>query len=219
MNIRNEIINGINYLVDDNGNRASIEYWGSEDAARESLLSLTECTDCLNCSHCSDCSGCSDCSDCLNCSGCFDCYRCSDCSGCYGCYRCADCFGCSRCFDLKNASPEGSEPCSLIANAPKIENIHQAVYEAASAPGALNMRHWHSCETTHCRAGWVVHLAGEAGYALEKRTSTLFAAMQIYRASGYEISPCRFFDSSEDALEDMRKLAEEEAAINSMRRG
>ncbi len=66
----------------------------------------------------------------------------------------------------------------------------------------------HSCETTHCRAGWVVHLAGEAGYELEKETSWLFAAQQIYKASGYQISPCRFYDSNADAMADMKRLAE-----------
>jgi len=70
------------------------------------------------------------------------------------------------------------------------------------------MGNWHSCETTHCRAGWVVHLAGDAGYALEKQTSPLFAAQQIYNASGYLISPVRFFDGEEKALENMKRLAE-----------
>ena len=70
------------------------------------------------------------------------------------------------------------------------------------------MGNWHSCDTTHCRAGWVVHLAGKPGYALEKRTSPIFAAMQIYKASGYEISPVRFFDGNKNALEDMKRLAE-----------
>ena len=69
------------------------------------------------------------------------------------------------------------------------------------------MNDWHTCDTKHCRAGWVVHLAGDAGYALEKQTSTLFAAMQIYKASGYKISPCRFFDSNDDAMADMKRLA------------
>ena len=55
-------------------------------------------------------------------------------------------------------------------------------------------------------------MAGEAGLSLEKATSPLFAAQQIYRASGYNISPCRFFDSDDEALADMRRLAEEEAA-------
>jgi hypothetical protein len=54
----------------------------------------------------------------------------------------------------------------------------------------------------------VVVLAGKKGKELESKTSTLFAAMQIYRSSGYPISPCRFFDSKDKALEDMRKLAE-----------
>jgi len=54
---------------------------------------------------------------------------------------------------------------------PKIENIHQAVFTAASTDGALDMGSVHQCQTTHCRAGWVVHLAGEAGYALEPDNS------------------------------------------------
>jgi hypothetical protein len=84
------------------------------------------------------------------------------------------------------------------------------VYAAASGEGNLDMSDWHSCETTHCRAGWVVHLAGKEGYALEEETSTLFAAQQIYKASGYEISPVRFYDTNEDAMSDMKRLAEVE---------
>jgi hypothetical protein len=91
---------------------------------------------------------------------------------------------------------------------PVIPDIHRAVYEAASQPKALNMNDVHTCDTTHCRAGWVVHLAGEAGYALEKQTSWLFAAQQIYKASGYQINPCRFYDSNDDAMNDMKRLAE-----------
>ena len=45
------------------------------------------------------------------------------------------------------------------------------------------MDSWHTCNTTHCRAGWIVHLAGKEGYELEKETNTSFAAMMIYKAS------------------------------------
>jgi len=91
---------------------------------------------------------------------------------------------------------------------PVIEDIHQRVLDAVTAEGcALDMSTWHRCETTHCRAGWVVTLAGEAGKKLESQTTTLFAAQQIYKASGYEISPRRFFDSDAAAMADMRKLA------------
>jgi hypothetical protein len=74
------------------------------------------------------------------------------------------------------------------------------------------MSDWHTCNTTHCRAGWVVHLAGEKGYALEKETSTLFAAMQIYKASSdIRVSPTRFYESNEQGIADMKRCAEIEA--------
>jgi hypothetical protein len=53
-----------------------------------------------------------------------------------------------------------------------------------------------------------VHLAGEPGYALEKFHGTLLAAQLIYRESGYAISPVRFFDRNDEALADMKRLAE-----------
>jgi hypothetical protein len=69
---------------------------------------------------------------------------------------------------------------------------------------------WH-CGTTHCRAGWTVEKAGEAGKALEDRFNTELAAMLIYRESGSPINPCRFYDSNDAAMTDMRTLAEAEA--------
>ena len=69
------------------------------------------------------------------------------------------------------------------------------------------MGSWH-CGTTHCRAGWAVHLAGEQGYALEQFFNTELAAMLIYRESGSPINPARFYDGNDDALADMKRLAE-----------
>ncbi len=112
---------------------------------------------------------------------------------------------------MKNAAPvERDQPTeNLGAPAiPTIENIHQRVYEAASAPQALDMSNWHTCGTTHCRAGWVVHLAGKAGYALERFHNTALAAQLIYRESGAPINPARFYDNNDDALADMKRLAE-----------
>ena len=93
---------------------------------------------------------------------------------------------------------------------PVVENLHQKIYTAAIAtPESLNMSDVHGCQTTHCRAGWAVHLAGEAGYALEQRFGWELAAMKIYDAScpGYKISPVRFYETNEVALADMKKLA------------
>ena len=183
-----EFVDGV--ITDANGNTASVNYFRSEDAARRALASL------IACRYCSDCIGCNDCSDCvlcINCSGCSSCIDCSDCSDCSRCSRCSDCIDMAP---QPIAAPE----------IPSIPNIHQAIYEAIQT-GGLEMSTWHTCGTTHCRAGWAVHLAGEAGYALEKRTSTEFAAMQIYRASGYPISPIRFYDSNEVAMADIKRLA------------
>jgi len=92
---------------------------------------------------------------------------------------------------------------------PVIENIHSKILEAVTQPKALDMGAWHTCDTTHCRAGWVVHLAGKPGYELEARTSTVFAAIQIYNASSeIKVSPPRFYENNEVALKDIQRCAE-----------
>ena len=97
---------------------------------------------------------------------------------------------------------------------PTIENIHQRIYDAASSPKSLDMTSWHTCEKTHCRAGWVITLAGEAGKALEKFYDTPLAAMKIYDASSSlpKISPVKFFDDNEAALADMKRMADLETS-------
>ena len=68
------------------------------------------------------------------------------------------------------------------------------------------MGDWHKCGTTHCRAGWIVHLAGEEGYALEEFFNTELAAMKIYeKSTGRKLSPVKFYQSNNEALEDMRR--------------
>jgi hypothetical protein len=76
----------------------------------------------------------------------------------------------------------------------------------------LEMGDWHTCETSHCRAGWVVHLAGDAGIELEEQTSTCFAAMQIYKkSSDIRVSPTRFFEDNDTAMKDIIRCAELES--------
>jgi hypothetical protein len=214
------------WVVDERGNRCSLARWGTEEKARAVLATCSrcsrcsDCSDCSDCSRCSDCSGCSDCSRCSRCSGCSDCSGCSRCSGCSYCSDCSDCSRCSGCSDCSGCSGcsdcsrcsrcSGYAPAKAPMKIPVIENINQRVLEAASKPGAFEMNNFHTCETTHCRAGWAVHLAGKDGYALERATSSVFAAMQIYKASGSPISPVRFFESNEVAMADMKKCAEEE---------
>jgi hypothetical protein len=91
---------------------------------------------------------------------------------------------------------------------PKIENIHVAVLAAASNPGALDMNQWHTCGTTHCRAGWVVTLAGDGGRVLEGVYGTAAAAALIYQASDPTLERIPdFCCTNDDAMADMARLA------------
>jgi hypothetical protein len=102
---------------------------------------------------------------------------------------------------------------AVLGDIPKIENIHQTVYAAASAPGALDMTNWH-CKTAHCRAGWVTTLAGEEGAKLEAKIGTPAAAMLIYLASDPTLERVPdFYCGNSTALADMKRLAEAEAAL------
>ena len=109
--------------------------------------------------------------------------------------------------DLRRADLTAAE------NVPVIPNIHQVVYAAATPPGALEMSQWHTCSTTHCRAGWVVALAGEAGAMLESQLgdNTSLAAIMIYMASDPTMERIPdFYCDRETALKDMMRAAERE---------
>jgi hypothetical protein len=113
--------------------------------------------------------------------------------------------------DLSRADLRGADLRDAVlplGGVPVVENIHVAVYAAASAPRALDMSSWHSCETTHCRAGWAIHLAGEAGYKLEERVGSPMAGALIYLASDPALERIPdFYASNDDTLADMRRLA------------
>ena len=112
--------------------------------------------------------------------------------------------------DLRGADLSGANLLgAYLSKCPvKIPDIHKVVYEAASQPNALNMIAWH-CGTTHCRAGWVVTLAGEGGRALEYAMGTPAAAALIYIASDPNLEKVpNFYDTNANALADMKRLAE-----------
>ena len=77
-----------------------------------------------------------------------------------------------------------------------------------SGAGQLEMGSWHSssCSTTHCRAGWAITLAGDAGKALESEHGPHKAGRLIYQVSTGRAP--HFFASNELALEDIRECAD-----------
>jgi hypothetical protein len=89
---------------------------------------------------------------------------------------------------------------------PSIPDIDAKILSVLdSQKGHLDMRTWHQCETTHCRAGWAITLAGEAGEALEKQYGPERAGRMIYLASTGRVP--HFYATNERALEDIRECA------------
>jgi len=71
------------------------------------------------------------------------------------------------------------------------------------------------CGTTHCRAGWVIALAGKSGVEMESIFGTENAAMQIYsKSSSIKVSPAQFYKNNDDAFEDIERCANEEKKVN-----
>ncbi len=90
-------------------------------------------------------------------------------------------------------------------NVPVVENLDAQILRAIDAGATLNMCDWHTCDTTHCRAGFAVVCAGAEGRALEKRFGPEVAGIKIYKASTGRVPD--FFASDEDALADIREQA------------
>ena len=111
--------------------------------------------------------------------------------------------------NLRGANLSGADlrDADLGLAVPVIPNIDAAILSAIENGGSLNMQEWHTCETTHCRAGWAIMLAGSAGDELEQRVGPCAAGALIYAASRPRQRVPDFFASTDDALADLRKCA------------
>ena len=109
--------------------------------------------------------------------------------------------------DLRGAVLRGAD----LRGVTVVPNIDAAILAAIEAGGTLDMGDWHRCETTHCRAGWAITLAGEAGAKLEELCGPASAGSLIYAASRPGKNIPDFYASTEDALADLRACAAEQA--------
>jgi len=111
--------------------------------------------------------------------------------------------------NLEGADLEGANLKGADLNVPFIKDINKKVYEVTDQEGnCLNMAQWHSCETTHCHAGWVIIIAGEEGLKLEKRIGTAAAAYAIYWKSDPEMKMVPdFYCDNQTAMADIKKRA------------
>ena len=86
-------------------------------------------------------------------------------------------------------------------------DIDAKIADAVQRDGALDMSAWHTCETTHCRAGWAIHLAGEAGKALERAVGSCAAGALIYAVSRPDKPVPDFYGANEMAMKSILKDA------------
>lgn len=103
--------------------------------------------------------------------------------------------------DLSGASLSGAD---LRPDVPRIPNIDAAILAAIEGGGTLDMSAWHTCETTHCRAGWAITLAGAAGARLEKEYGTNAAAALIYAVSRPDRPVPNWYASADEVMAELR---------------
>ena len=99
----------------------------------------------------------------------------------------------------------------------KVSNLHTKILAAIEAGGTLEMSTWHTCETAHCRAGWAVHLAGNAGRLLESIYGSEMAGALIHQASCPWLEKVPDFHcGNEAALKDIKTCAAKEKELASV---
>jgi len=91
---------------------------------------------------------------------------------------------------------------------PVIPDLDHEILTALEHGGELDMNAWHTCDTTHCRAGWAVTLAGKEGKKLEAKYGPATAASLLYAASCPHLPIPNFYVPNEEALLDMRARVE-----------
>ena len=110
--------------------------------------------------------------------------------------------------DLTGVDLTGVDLTSIGYAIPVVADLDARMLAAVEAsPDALEMARWHTCETTHCRAGWAITLAGVAGRELEARIGSSAAGALIYVASTGRGQVPNWYASNEDALADIRRCA------------
>lgn len=185
MKNKNAITELADHFQDDSDNSCYFDFFGSREAAKEAIESLEGCHCCTNCKDCSYCSTCNSSS------------------------RLTGCYGLERVSGASNMCGKWISsviPQYLFSQVPTVEDLNEKVLNAISVGGGdLEMTRWHTCQTTHCYAGWIVDLAGEAGYATETQVGPEFAAMMIHhKSTGGYIDPAIFYGDPDAVFDFLR---------------
>lgn len=121
---------------------------------------------------------------------------------------------------LSGADMRGADLSRADLSVPKIENIDAKILAAiegnkAAGKNGLVMGEWHGkkcdetnwCNTTHCRAGYAICIAGKAGFKLERKVGPAMAGALLYHKSTPDEPIPDFYASVEEAMADIRARA------------
>ena len=114
--------------------------------------------------------------------------------------------------DLRFANLEGADLRFAYSNGANLEGakidhlieeglINKVAQAALATEESLDMDNWHTCDTTHCIAGWAVTL-GNNGKELEKKFGTQVAGLLLLGSEAHS----HFFDSDKDAREYLKQF-------------
>ncbi len=108
--------------------------------------------------------------------------------------------------DLRGADLSGAVLSDAsLSDIPIVPNLDAAILAAIEAGGGLDMSSWHHpCGTSHCRAGWAVVTAGEAGKELERKVGSEAAGTLIYLVSRPGQPVPNFYADNETTLASLR---------------
>ena len=96
-----------------------------------------------------------------------------------------------------------------------VSNLFCFINDQLKAGGSVDMGSWHSCETAHCIAGWVITLAGDAGRVAETLIGTnAAAALIIIQSCPYLNGKVPdFYSDNQTAIEFINQCAAREKEI------
>jgi hypothetical protein len=105
----------------------------------------------------------------------------------------------------------GIDPATADFIVPDIDTAMLESITAHKATNGLEMSNWHGrdcdetnwCNTTHCRAGYAICLAGKSGFALEKKVGSEIAGQMIYAVSRPDKPLPDFHASNKIAMADI----------------
>jgi hypothetical protein len=88
-----------------------------------------------------------------------------------------------------------------------VAHLDAKISELIGGKFTLEMGQYHTCETTHCRAGFAIIAAGERGLELERKLGSDTAGRIIYVSSRPGIPCPDFYCDNETALSDIMRCA------------